>query len=133
MAKQTASDLVTRRKRVNEVLKKEWAETEKVKRSYLKKVKYTNMTAFRDHMMPRFIELVRRLCEANEFQGINRLTIEQEAAGELEISLLTARHWLDERSYSKGQFLTFGKNVLLNQNYRPPDEQEDEESEGSEE
>ncbi len=123
MPKQGANDLMTRRKRVNEILKKQGIGMEAVRRSYLKQLKYTNPVAFKDLAEQKFVELVRRLCEANGFEGVNRLTIEREAAGELEISLPTARRYLEAHSYSRGEFFIFGKNVLLNQDYRPPEEE----------
>lgn len=121
-----------RRRRVNELLRKQAEGLGEINRRQLEGLKHTDLIAFSSLVSRHFVELVRRLIDSNDGNGIQLAMLEDEAAGQLGISTETVKRYRRAHCWSRGEFMVFGKLVLLNPNYQAPSE-EDEDTEGSEE
>ncbi len=113
-----------RRKRTNDLLRKQAIGLDKVSKRRLEELKHTNMVAFNDTAVRKFIELIRSLIERNDLNGINILEVYREAAYEIGISIETAKRYLIAHSASRAEFMMFGRLVMLNPNYQPRDDEE---------
>lgn len=96
-------------------------------KSNFKNQKHVDLMAFNASAEDAFVEIVRKLIEESGRTTIPIGTVYQETAYELNVSPQTAKRYLIKHSARRAALRVFGKDVMLNPNYKPdePDEEED--------
>jgi hypothetical protein len=108
---------------VNEALKKQ---SDQVSGKRYQNLKHMDPTLFNSAAEMKFIELVRGMIEENQGNPVNIAEIYRETSYELNVSTETVKRYLFKHSARRAELRVFGKAVMLNPNYQPAEETEDE-------
>lgn len=105
----------------NDLLKAKMAGADKS----FKNQKHVDLMAFNASAEDRFIEKVRLMIEKSGRTVIPIAKVYQECSYDLNVSPQTIKRYLVKHSAERAELRVFGKDVMLNPNYKPEDEEED--------
>lgn len=98
-------------------------------KSNFKNQKHVDLMAFNASAEDQFVEIVRKLIEDSGRTTIPIGTVYQEGAYELNVSPQTVKRYLIKHSAKRAALRVFGKDVMLNPNYKPDEPEEEDDSE----
>jgi len=90
-----------------------------------KNQKHVDLMAFNASAEERFVEKVRLMIEKSNRTTIPISQVYQECSYDLNVSPQTVKRYLVKHSASRAELRVFGKDVMLNPNYRPEDEEDE--------
>jgi len=126
----TTADLLKKSRQVNEVLKEAGKGINMATiKPRLQALKNTNIVAFNDLANVAFIEVVRRLVEANDLKPVEFVYARKNVSYDLGISIPTVNRYFDSHTATRAELRMFGKKVYLNPDFVPADQLYDDEGE----
>jgi hypothetical protein len=102
------------------------AKAKRTGKSRFKDQKHIDLMSFSTGAEIQFVERVRQLIEKESSGQVAINVVYQEMAYELDISPQTAKRYLIKHSARRAEFRVFGPAVMLNPNYKPEEESEEE-------
>lgn len=90
-----------------------------------KSQKHLDIMSFNADAEIKFVEVVRVLIEDNNCNPVNISEVYREASYELDVSPSTVKRYLVKHSARRAELRVFGKAVMLNPNYVPAEESDE--------